>query len=142
MKYLSEVKVRFNETDALAHVNNTSYFIYLEQARIELLEHIGAGASISDWRYVLAHTSCDFINQAFFNDTLIVESNVSHIGNSSFHLSHTIFRKEDDALIAKGKAVLINFNFKTQRSETIPSDIKEELTRYQLEDEKENIEQR
>ena len=33
-----EVNVRFSETDALGHINNTSYFIYLEEARMKFFE--------------------------------------------------------------------------------------------------------
>lgn len=36
--YETQVKVRFCETDALGHINNTSYFIYLEEARIAFLK--------------------------------------------------------------------------------------------------------
>lgn len=33
-----KVNVRFSETDALGHINNTSYFIYLEEARMKFLK--------------------------------------------------------------------------------------------------------
>ena len=36
-----QISVRFGETDALGHINNTSYFIYLEEARIRFFESIG-----------------------------------------------------------------------------------------------------
>lgn len=38
--YETQVKVRFCETDALGHINNTSYFIYLEEARIAFFEEM------------------------------------------------------------------------------------------------------
>ena len=60
MVFTSEVRVRFAETDALGHVNNTSFFIYIEVGRIDFLRSIGASSSIEEWRYVVAHVSCVF----------------------------------------------------------------------------------
>lgn len=37
MAYETAVKVRFCETDALGHISNISYFIYLEEARTDFL---------------------------------------------------------------------------------------------------------
>lgn len=36
-----EVYVRFSETDSSGHVNNTSYFLYLEEARAKFFFEIG-----------------------------------------------------------------------------------------------------
>src|SRR5699024_3386690 len=63
----SEIKARFCETDALGHVNNTSYFVYLEQARVEFFEELGAPMGMSEWPFILGHISCDFLRQVYFN---------------------------------------------------------------------------
>lgn len=132
MIFQNEVKVRFGETDALGHVNNTSFFTYIEVARIEFLAHIGASKTIEDWRYVVAHVACDFIGQGYLSEELIITSKVSHIGTKSFTLLHDIIRKSDGERIAKGKAVLIYFNFDTQKSEPIPDKVRKELAAYYI----------
>lgn len=136
MLFTSEVKVRFGETDALGHVNNTSFFTYIEVGRIDFLAHIGASKTIEDWRYVVAHVSCDFIGQAYLSEELIITSYVTHIGNKSFTLLHEIVRKESNEVVARGKAVLIYFNFETQISEPIPDETRQELVKY-MKDEQE-----
>lgn len=130
MIFKSEVKVRFGETDALGHVNNTSFFAYIEVGRIDFLAHIGASTSLEDWRYVVGHVSCDFIGQAYLSEELIITTYVSQIGNKSFTLMHDILRKSDNHRVAKGKAVLIYFNFETQKSERIPDSIRKKLETY------------
>lgn len=121
------ITARFCETDALGHINNTSYFIYLEEARIKFFQSLGYGMKLQDWNFILASTKCDFINQGHFNQKLTVSTYITKVGSKSFHLEHEIKCEETDQLIAKGNAIIVYFNFKEQRSEEIP-----EIFRVQL----------
>ncbi len=61
-----EVYVRYCETDAGGHVSNTSYFLYLEEARTKFFETIGFGlGKRQDMNFIVAQTGCDFIAQAY-----------------------------------------------------------------------------
>ncbi|MFB7140822.1 acyl-CoA thioesterase [Gottfriedia sp. NPDC056225] len=124
------VTPRFCETDALGHINNTSYFIYLEEARIKFFESLGYSMNIEDWKFILASTKCDFINQGHFNQNMIVSSYISKIGNKSFHLEHEICCEETNKKIATGNAIIVFFNFKEQKSEEIPELFREQLERH------------
>jgi len=121
------VKVRFSETDALGHISNISYFIYLEEARTEFFAELGFGRDITNWKIILASASCDFVSQGYYNQKLVVQTAVSRIGNSSFQVVHEIKDAESGELVAKGQASAVHFNFKTQKSEVLP-----EANRVQL----------
>lgn len=127
MKHETVVKVRFCETDALGHVNNTSFFIYLEEARVLFFESIGYSMKMDGWEFILASTKCDFIGQAFFNQKLKIETEVSKIGNKSFHLAHSIIDDVTGELVARGEAIIVYFNFEMQKSMPIPNELKEAL---------------
>ncbi|WP_374719430.1 acyl-CoA thioesterase [Parageobacillus toebii] len=135
--HTTTVNIRFCETDALGHVSNTSYFIYLEEARIRMFEELGHGSDIKEWRFILASTKCDFINQAFFGQRLKIETNVSKIGNKSFQLVHRILDEKTGTLIALGEATTVYFNFETQKSEPIPDDLRKQLEQYMISESKE-----
>src|SRR5690554_2100654 len=122
-----QIKVRFSETDALGHVNNASYFIYLEEARIDFIEHLGQDMSTRDWNFILASVKCDFINQAYFNQQLTIKTYTSKIGKKSFTLQHEIICTETNKLIAKGEAVMVCFDFKNQVSKAISEEVKKQL---------------
>lgn len=122
------IMTRFCETDALGHINNTSYFIYLEEARIKFFQLLGYGMNLQDWNFILASTKCDFINQGYFNQKLVISTYISKIGSKSFQLEHEITCEETNIFIAKANAVIVYFNFNEQRSEIIP-----DLFRSQLE---------
>ncbi|MEO2075554.1 MAG: thioesterase family protein [Bacillus sp. (in: firmicutes)] len=124
------VSVRFGETDALGHINNTSYFIYLEEARIRFIESLGYKMDVGNWNFILASTKCDFINQGYFDQSLLIRTFVSKIGNKSFQLEHDIICSKTNQLIAKGNAIMVYFDFENQKSEHLPDFLKNELKSY------------
>ena len=128
----THVKVRFCETDALGHINNTSYFIYLEEARVRLIEALGYGMDAQTWKFILASTKCDFINQAYFNQHLLVQTFVTKIGTKSFHLEHDMICTDTGKLIAKGYEVMVYFDFEQQESKAIPEQVQEGLKGFLL----------
>ena len=126
------VTVRFAETDALGHVNNSSYFIYLEEARIRFFEALGekAGTDGKDWNFVLASIKLDFINQAYFDQILAIRTYVARIGTKSFEFGHEITCKQTGQTIARGNGVVVCFNFKQQQTMALPEDFKRDLGKY------------
>ncbi|TCP32339.1 acyl-CoA thioester hydrolase [Scopulibacillus darangshiensis] len=135
MTYQTKITVRFGETDALGHVNNVSYYIYFEQARVDFMKELGfhIGKKPGDLSFVVVSTSCDYIKQAFFDQNLNVETYVSKIGNKSFVLNHDIFDEQSGDVIAKGKSVTVVFEPKNNRALPIPEQLKGKLTE-QIED--------
>lgn len=127
-----QVHVRFGETDALGHINNTSYFIYLEEARIRFFESLGFTMQLNDWKFILASTKCDFVSQGYFVQILTVKTYVSRIGSKSFQLEHDIVCSQTNELIAKGNAIIVYYDFKNQKSEELPDLLKEGLKSYVL----------
>lgn len=122
-----KIKVRFCETDALGHINNSSYFVYLEEARIRYFESLGYNMSMKGWNFILASAKCDFLSQGYFNDTLTIRTYVSKIGTKSFTLEHDIISERTKEMIAKGNAVIVYFDFEEQRSVIIPETLREGL---------------
>ncbi|HET7580456.1 MAG TPA: thioesterase family protein [Bacillales bacterium] len=134
MEHRTSLKVRFAETDLLGHVNNNSYFIYLEQGRVGLFESVEPEATEGGWHFILASIKCDFLKQAFFNQKLSVVTKVGKIGNKSFRLVQTILDEETREKVAESESAIIYFQFDTQKSEPIPSALREKLERYLVED--------
>lgn len=125
-----EVTVRFCETDALGHINNTSYFIYLEEARIKFFESLGYSMDKDEWNFIMASTKCDFVNQGYFNQILTVSTYVTKIGTKSFEINHEMICSQTGQLIAKGNAIIVFFDFTDQKSKPIPDLLREGLKSY------------
>ncbi|WP_216831153.1 acyl-CoA thioesterase [Alkalihalobacterium elongatum] len=131
MKHLTDIHVRFSETDALGHVSNISYFIYFEQARIELIQKVHE-VDISQWSFILASTGCNFVNQAYFGKELYIETYFTKIGNKSIQMEQKLYETKTNQLIADSQSVLVYFNFDKQESETIPDFIRDQLYQFYL----------
>ncbi|TWT24767.1 thioesterase family protein [Planomicrobium sp. CPCC 101110] len=138
MAHETTVKVRFSETDALGHISSISYFIYLEEARTDFFQELGLGADIADWKIILISAQCDFVRQGHFNQRLKIATEVSRLGDSSFMLAHQITDEKTGELIAKGEAGAVYFNFKKQKSERLPAELKEKLEKYLGKDKREH----
>lgn len=124
-----EVYVRFCETDLAGHVNNTSYFFYLEEARTKFFRVLGIDRDHRDSTldFILASTKCDYLAQAYAAQTLKVFTTVSKIGTKSFTLTHLITDTVSGTEIARGTAVTVCFNYVEQKTVSIPDSLRENL---------------
>lgn len=123
-----EIRTRLSETDMVGHINNVSYFIYLEEARIRFMEDILRKDNEDEkWNVIVASAKCDYIAQAYFNQTLKVRTYVEKVGNSSFTIKNDLICKETGQLIAKGTVVMVCFDFESQSSKPIPPIFRERL---------------
>lgn len=130
-----EVKVRLSETDQLGHINNVSYFIYLEEARLHFLQSHGLDFEKNDQVFLLASVSCDFIRQGYFGQKFHIDTVVSRVGTKSLTLTSFIHEKTTDRLIAKGTSTLVWFDMEKQVSAPIPGDLKMKLKQMEVEEE-------
>ena len=136
MRGVSEIEIyaRFCETDAAGHINNTSYFIYMEEARSKFFQGIGftGEETRGNIDFIIASTSCDFIAQAFAGQTLRVKTIVDRIGSKSFALMHTITDGNSGASLAKGQATIVCFDYLAQQTEMIPPTLRELLEKQRV----------
>jgi acyl-CoA thioester hydrolase len=125
MTYRTDIQVRFNDTDALGHLNNTAYALYAEQARVMFFHSLG----MEKISLILAHISLDFRKQVNFGDSIYVETTIEKIGNSSVTLIQNIFANND--LAAETRSVVVLFDYNTQKPKAIPDELRGKLGFYQ-----------
>jgi acyl-CoA thioester hydrolase len=131
--YWKSVEVRWGDMDAMGHVNNTVYFVYLESARVELLHLIGARrAQRRDPQGPsLVMTTCDFKRQVVYPATLDVGLRVERIGNRSFEMHYGLFLHGTEDLVATARSVNAWIDYGTQRAIALPDDLRAALAEYQ-----------
>lgn len=110
------VPVRWGDLDARNHVNNTVYFRYFEEARVQLFRQ--AGPVVENHKVgILAHASCDFIKSVLYPATLIVELVATRVGRSSMHFDAYIKCYDNPEIVyAKGKNVIVSTDIATGRT--------------------------
>lgn len=126
MSYRTDIQVRFSDTDALGHLNNTAYALYAEQARVELFRELGQQGNL-----ILAHIALDFRRQAHYGDRVHVLTWVESTGKSSVRLYQEIFSNDEPA--AEVGSVVVMFDFVTQRPTPLTSELRTALEPFRRE---------
>jgi acyl-CoA thioester hydrolase len=117
--HVTKCQIRWIDIDAYRHVNNTVFLRYLEQARLEMIGEVGPepghalGWAGSDAEpgdsFVIAEIEAVYKRPLFFRpEPVFVHSVVTHLGNTSFRVSHTLLDDENVYLTADSRMVCIN----------------------------------
>lgn len=114
----------------LGHINNVSFMIYFEQARVEFFQGYSGLNDIKNWAFMLASIKCDYKKQLYVNQSVVVDTYVTKIGKSSLVLCHELRESKTNDLAAVGESVLVNFDLKKQKSTPICQNLKSYLQDY------------
>jgi acyl-CoA thioester hydrolase len=123
-KHKTPIQIRFKDVDRLGHVNNANHVTYFELARVEYFNSLMGDIKI-DWEsesLILAKMEMEYKQPIMLEDKVFVYTWVSRIGSKSFDMSCSIVKSVNGAEIelAKGLAVIVCFNYKTNQSILIP----------------------
>lgn len=133
MKHRTEIQIRFNDVDALGHVNNAVHITWFELARIKCFD-VTIGGDI-DWEregMILAHTSISYKTPIYLKDKIEVLTWFSKSGTTSFELMYEIIRQEKDGsetVCATGSSVQVCFNYKENKPVPVPRNWLDALTK-------------
>lgn len=120
----TDIQMRFNDTDALGHLNNTAYALYAEQGRVDFLDRFrDEGVYL-----ILAHISLDFLRQVRFRDAVFVLTRIAKVGRTSVTLEQEVYGNGE--LAARVGSVVVMFDYKAQMPVPIPDSVRAQLTPY------------
>lgn len=131
-----DIPVAWGEMDALNHVNNVSFFRYLETSRVAFLRALGPGVGFdaSDRRrgvgFILQHAECRFRRPVNFPDTLRVTSSLVSIGDDRFTLEHQVISTATDHVAAVGRGTIVTYDYAAHAKVSIPPVVRDALARF------------
>ena len=113
------IPIRWGDMDAQGHVNNTVYFRYMEQARVEWLESVREGAGdVGGLGSVIVNASCTFKLPLSYPGVIEVRMLVDAPGRSSLDTHYELWM--NDRKYAEGSARIVWIDVNTQRSTPLP----------------------
>ncbi len=121
--YTSRIALRWGDMDAFAHVNNTVYFRYMEQARIEWMTACGLDKFTDGTGPVLVNTHCNFLRQLRYPDQIEVKLFIGSPGRSSFETRYQICRLDENngsIPCAEGAAKVVWVEYAAEKSVHLP----------------------
>lgn len=122
-----EIQVRFADTDAIGHVNNANFAQYAEVGRVAF----GTATGQRVTNLILARLAIDFRSQINLGDKVLVCTWVERIGRSSVTMKQTILA--NGVIAADVGAVMVYFDYTTNRSMEIPPELRKPMETYIVE---------
>ena len=105
----TRIQMRFADTDALGHVNNGSFVVYVESGRLEFFRDLGCEVR----SLILAHLAVDFRRQVTFGQAVGVDTWVEKVGRTSVTLRQNVLA--DGVVAAETRSVVVCFDYATQK---------------------------
>lgn len=122
--FVASISVRWRDLDAFNHVNNADYLTYLEESRLQWLQHVRDWFSETSMP-VLAASTLNYRQPIAWPATLRVELRCERLGNSSMTLAHRIVDADDsDRLYCDGHVVIVWMNPATGKPVPLPAAIR------------------
>jgi len=128
LAHTCRIPVRWGDMDAYGHVNNTNYFRYCEQARVEWSQRVGfpvrtdAGEGV-----VIINAACTFLIPIVYPATVTVHMFVGEAGRSSLMSWYELRVEGDDRLYAEGSSKMVWMSHSTGRSAPLPEALRVHL---------------
>ena len=120
-----DMAVRWGDMDAYNHVNNTVYFRYMEQCRLEWFAKLGFKTVDEDIVPILVEANCRFIRAVTHPSTLRVTIRVTDIGPKIVETTHDIF--VGDVLYATGICKLLWMSRSANKGVALPDAVRARL---------------
>jgi acyl-CoA thioester hydrolase len=128
VRFSTEVKVRFAETDAQGVAHNSNYLVWFEVARVSYLEEYAGGyQSLRDQgieSFVL-ESHVRYRKPAHFDDRLVIRARIGELRGARFRFDYEIER--DGEVIADGWTSHGCVDAKTLRPTRIPESLAEAI---------------
>ena len=131
MKYVNKQFVRWDDLDAMTHVNNAKYLTFAQEARFVWSTAVFTSAMNASTliEMVVARAEVDFIEPIYEGGRFVdVEISVEKIGTSSFVVLYTI--GDEGKVFAKVKTVQVAISLETKKSRPLTEREREFLTKY------------
>lgn len=130
--YKTVIEPRISETDGVGHINNTTIPVWLEAGRNKLFTLFNPDNSFKNWKMIILKTTVEYKKQLYFGTNVEIKCWVKRIGNSSLELYEEIWQQEK--LSVKANTIYVNYNTQENKSEIIPTEIREELENHMYEE--------
>lgn len=117
----TNIPIRWGDMDVMGHVNNGSYFRYLEIVRIEWLRSIGCIPDPKGDGPVIVNAFCNFYRQLEYPGDVLTKMYVSEPARTTFESWATMERADRPGTVcAAGGATTIWVNFPSQKAVALP----------------------
>ena len=119
------LSVRWGDLDAFNHVNNATFLVYAQEARLAWLAKVDGTWFDETMMPVVAAAQVNFRRQLEWPAQIVVELIAQRVGTSSVTIAHRVLAASDaSCLYADGEVVMVWVEPTTGRSVSLPAAIR------------------
>lgn len=120
--------IRWGDMDAYGHVNNTVYFRYMEQARVEWITSLGYAVVPGRESMLMLNGFCNFYKQLSYPGELILKTSTGAIGRTSMDVFTSMaLSSSPEEEVAIGGATMVWVDLQTNQSVPWPEHILQKI---------------
>ncbi len=115
----------WGDMDAFQHINNTVYFRYFENVRMQYFEASGVNQLMLESQIgpILGATECKFLAPLTYPDNITIGTKVSQIREKRFTMEYGVFSEKLTKIVAQGSGEIVFFDYTQQCSHIIPQQV-------------------
>ena len=123
------LRIDWSELDYFKHVNNVSFFKYIQSARVNYWDQVGLTAAHLQTNIgpMLASVNCEFKRPLFYPGEVTVLTRTEFIKNTSFGFHHRLLNAENE-VAAEAHDVMVMFDFNANLKVPFPATFREKIS--------------
>lgn len=131
-RHSTPCQLRFNDIDALGHVNNNVYLQFFDLGKyMYFTEVMGDSFDMEHLAVVVVNINCDFFQPAVMGEALCVRTAVSAVGDKSLTLIQQVYDRNSAAVKCQCATIMATFDRETHRSTPVDSGARAAISRYE-----------
>jgi acyl-CoA thioester hydrolase len=131
-EHVTELRVRYAETDQMGVVYHSHYLVWCEVGRTELMRAIGMPYAALEQRgcaLAVAEASIRYHAAARYDDTVRVRTTLASVGSRAVTFEYVVENAATEERLATARTTLVPID-RSQRATRLPSAVREVLARY------------
>ncbi|HXQ93825.1 MAG TPA: thioesterase family protein [Thermoplasmata archaeon] len=121
------IPIIYHDIDALNHLNHAAYFRFMETLRCDYYLPLLGHSDPTKLDIIVAEATCRYLAPVVYGQELLGElAPARPLGRTSFTLLYR-FRSNlpnDPTVYARGRIVLVSFDYEKNRKKEIPADLR------------------
>jgi acyl-CoA thioester hydrolase len=126
------LRIDWSELDYFKHVNNVSFFKYIQSARVNYWDNTGITASHLETNIgpMLASVNCEFKKPLYYPGQATIITTTEFIKNTSFGFHHLLMNEAGE-VAAEAHDVMVMFDFNRHEKVQFPEALRDLISKLE-----------
>ncbi len=123
----------WGDMDAFNHINNTVYFRYFENIRMEYFNQSGINQYMQETNIgpILGETSCRYLLPLTYPDTIKISTQVLVLREKRFTMNYLVESEKLGKVVAEGNGEIIYFDYSNNKTALVPEKIRQNILKIE-----------